>query len=436
MAVPLKRREWSREMGHVEKQNYFHKENQGYVRYVSKRNGYFCLNPSKDLISTKNEAFILKNPPAPEEGTFIRVTVSETEPMKEPDGRGGLKVTYLKFVSSWETFKVCDMLKAVKSPGFEDVLDRGMQQEEFLDFMSLTVKRKFLTQQLQYSLCLYAVASPEISEYQKGGINTTILTKSQANKKWNKWKRITSVIPPEYKKSNAEHFYKNVEAKALDPDLEFYRQKSREISLAYQNNLAVPVEVPLPLNVEFRTVADIKEDFKINFAAGRNFLLDAVLIEPEIPDSEHRHLLDSIYDFSDEFRSMCNAFHYTKNALRISASLLVRLSSSFARFNFEPTVNRDNIKESVNLWADLQREVVKTGMAAKKYKDFYMLATDEKIVFTELEEMKETGVNTTVTNLRAITKVSLIDLNDILASLARKHFIYFINNETIGFIED
>ena len=75
-------------------------------------------------------------------------------------------------------------------------------------------------------------------------------------------------------------------------------------------------------------------------------------------------------------------------------------------------------------------------MAAKKYKDFYMLITDEKIVFAELVEMKETGVNTTVTNLKAITKVSLIDLNDILASLARKHFIYFINNETIGFIED
>ena len=87
MAVPLKRREWSRDMGYVEKQNYFHKENQGYVRYVSKRNGYFRLDPSKDLISTKNEAFILKNLPAPEEGAFIR-TVSETEPMKEPDGRG------------------------------------------------------------------------------------------------------------------------------------------------------------------------------------------------------------------------------------------------------------------------------------------------------------------------------------------------------------
>jgi hypothetical protein len=41
-----------------------------------------------------------------------------------------------------------------------------------------------------------------------------------------------------------------------------------------------------------------------------------------------------------------------------------------------------------------------------------------------------------VQNLRAITKVNLKDIDDILAALVRKHFIYFINRDKIGFIED
>jgi hypothetical protein len=94
------------------------------------------------------------------------------------------------------------------------------------------------------------------------------------------------------------------------------------------------------------------------------------------------------------------------------------------------------MQEAIDLWMDLQSEVVRMGLAGQKYRGFYNLLAGEKIVFGELVDMKNTGIETTVDNLKAITKVNLKDLDNILASLVRKHFIYFINRNKIGFIED
>jgi hypothetical protein len=431
------------------------KKDQGFVRYINKNQGTFVLDPEPDLPTVKNDLYVLCNSPVPEPRAFIKVNVRETEPFRELVGRTGkeVKVTNIKYVFGWERLNVCDMLKPIYIPGFEDVDMRGMQQEDFLEFMSLSIKRKYLTPEIQYSLCLYTVASPEVSDYQKGGINTTVLANFEPLEKWSKFKKLSGVIPAEYRKPSAEHFYKNVEVDnfrykdrfnyetgetvtVAETDLEYQKMKSREISLAYHNNLAVPVEVPLPLNVEFRTLTDINDDLRIDFAAGRNFLMDSLLVEPEIPEEEHRHLLDKIYEFSDGFRGMSNDFKYAKDALRISSHLLRRLALAFARFDYSPVVTREHMQEAIDLWMDLQSEVVKMGFAGQKYKGFYNLLAGEKIVFGELVDMKNTGVETTVDNLKAITKVNLKDLDDILASLVRKHFIYFINRNKIGFIED
>jgi hypothetical protein len=440
-------------MGHVARQNYFVKKDQGFVRFINKKQGTFVLDPEPDLPTVKNDLYVMLKQPFPEPRAFIKVNVRESEPFRELVGRNQVKVTNLKYVFDWERVNVCDMLKPIYIPGFEDVDMRGLQQEDFLEFMSLSIKRKYLTPEIQYSLCLYAVASPEVSDYQKGGINTTVLANFEPLEKWSKFKKLSGVIPTEYRKPTSVHFYKNVEYNSysyklrtnpetgekytvVDTDLEFHKIKAREISLAYHNNMAEPVEVPLPLNVEFRTLSDINNDLRIDFAAGRNFLMDSLLIEPEIPEEEHRHLLDKIYEFSDGFRGMGNDFKYAKDALRISSHLLRRLALAFARFDYSPVVTREHMQEAIDLWMDLQGEVVKMGFAGQKYRGFYNLLAGEKIVFGELVDMRNTGIETTVQNLRAITKVNLKDIDDILAALVRKHFIYFINRDKIGFIED
>jgi hypothetical protein len=436
MVTSLKKREWSRDMSRLERYNLFGPDGEGlknphgYVRYIEEKNGIFYLDPSKNLKAVGDKIYFYQGKKKPDERALIKVTITETEPLKEPDGKGGLKVTRIFKVFTWETVNIKDILQPIRLMEEEE---RGLEQEEFLDFMSLSIRKKYLTPELKFGLCLYAVASPEVNEHQKGGINTTVLANYQPLEKWGKFKRITSVIPSEFRKPTSEHFYQNVDYNKKYQDSDFLNSKAREISIAYHNDMAVPVEIPLPLNVEFRTVSAIKEDFKIDFSAGRSFILDTLLFEPVIPESESRYVLDAIYEFSYNFRAF-NYFAYFENTLSICASILLKLTRAFARFNFEDTVNKENVDEALNFWQDLQKSVNKTGLAAKKFSGFYNLHTDEKIVLTDLAEMQQTGIETTIQNLKTHTKVNLLDIDDILSSLVRKHYIFFQNRNTIRFI--
>ncbi len=412
----------------------------GYVRYKNlqeKEAGIFYLDPSRDLPTVENKVYFYQGKQKPEEKEYIKVMITELEPMKESDGHGGLKVTHVYQVINWEIVNISKILRTYIIEGH----DKPLQQEEYLDFMSLSIKRKYLTDQIRYSLALYTVASPEMNQYQKGGINTSILTNFEPEKVWRSYKRLNSVIPPEFKKPEALFFYEHKEFdktpnKKKYEDSDFLNSRAREISISYQTNLAVPVELPLPLNVEFRFAKDVREDFKYDLAAGRGFMLDTLSFQPVIPDEEKRYFLDTVYEFRDQFRSLHNDFFWLKKSLDISASLLVRLCSSFARFNFETTVNKENIREAKDLWSDLQRDVIKIGAAAKIFKKFYDNTADEKRVLAELTTMKETGIETTVENLKAYSKVDLRDIDDILSHLRRKYYIYFTNRKTIEFIND
>lgn len=425
MADSLDDREHDYEMSDIEFENVFIKENRGYVRFQNKKSGVFYLDPSPFLKTQKKEVFYAENCQTPPVDKLIEVTVRETEKVTITSGNPteGYWPDHIliKYITDWQFIDPNKIRR-----------NRNVSREDFLDFLMMPIEKDLYNEDLQYCLGLYHVASPQINEYQKGGINATVMGKFHTDDNWKKFKGITQIVPPRFRKIKSRNFYKN-----LEYNMPLELSACREVSLAYYNITDIYYDLPIAFNVEFKDPASYKDNYDFMFKMAQTYLLDTLLFNPEISEEYLKKFGNLLNEYAYDTASRYDVqFHENTPQTKI------RLATAFARLDVKPEADIDNVNQGMDLlfnstehYSAAMKEAERYNSAAKKFENFFNFPANQKQVLSELGDMEDTGIPLTIKNLKEITKLKIEDLEETLKKLEKKGYIYFPNADTIGFIK-
>ena len=417
--MTLNHRTYGYEFSGSEYRLIFEYDNMGYVRFLDKRKTHFQLDPSPFLSTPYKEVyFVGEKCPVPPEGKLIEATVRETEKVIIAKQKSGSPLSFdstlNKYVIDW---KLVDPNKLL--------CDRLVNKEEFLNFLSLPIPRNsYDFEDLQLCLGMYMVSSPQLSEFEPGGINTVVLGGKHARHSWAAFKRSAGIVPTEFRKTTATHFYKSCEsAERLRPI------NSREVSLAYLEVQDVAIHIPLPLGITLKSYSQYSEDLTYFLPIARTFLLDAILFQPEIPEALQKRLEEAMYEIIENV-AFTNDMPYQQDL----GSAIPKLTSSFARLDFASEVTKENLDKSKDLWSEMMVQTRRTISASKRIKDSYNKSDEEWKLLFDLQKMKETGIPLTISNLKKQTKVPIWNFEDTLERLKIMGDIYFPGGDRIGLV--
>ena len=386
-------------------------KNTGFVRYASKQRGEFFLDPSPSFKTLKEEIYILKGckdkPPA---NRLIEVAVSETEYKHIPVNKQYYKIT-LNYVSGWSPVNPKKILE-----------NRLLNTDEFLATLSSMMIGHEEVSNLRTGLGMYICSSPQLADFEKGGIDTTVVAKSIAQK-WPKFKQIANIIPAEFRQSSARICYLSLEAISRNDSL-----GCCELNRAYKNAVTIPVHIPLPFTVKFKRIK--KEDWKSQATIARTFMMDSHMFQPEIPDSMENKVQDAMHEINELVK-----YKHEIPYFQDIGSVVSRLTTSICRLNFGSEVTNDNLKNSLEVWSDLVTETFKIGVARKEVRGIYNLNDYEIIMLSEIKHMKDTGLEMTIQVLRKTTRIGEWDFEETLNGLSRKGHIYFPKPGIIALVE-
>lgn len=396
----------------------YERENMGYVRFLDNRKTRFKLDPSPFLPTQSRDIYILAgNCPIPPEGKLIEAIVLETERKigKQIKNFNRFEYTIQKYVRDWKP----------EDPN-KLVYDRLIRKEEFLDYLASPIpRRSYAYEDLQTCLGLSMVSAPQLSYIEPGGISTVVLGRAGIRRSWAAFKHSSTIIPTEFRQPTSTHFYKNCEtAEVVRP------VNSKEVSLSYPAIEGVPIHIPIPLPSDLKSYAEYKDDYRGFTPIARTYLLDAILFQPEIPDTLQKRLEETMYEII-EAASRANDIPYTQDL----GSIVLKLTSSFARLDFTSKVTKDTIKESRDIWGEMMGLTKQVLKGSHLFKDPSDKKTDDHYqLLLELREMEETGVPLTITNLRARTKVFEWKFDDVLERLKLAGDVYFPSGDRIGLL--
>lgn len=192
------------------------------------------------------------------------------------------------------------------------------------------------------ALCsaLYTVSSPPLAE-EKGGVNAAVLGKK---KPWLGFKKSLAIIPREFRQLTSSYYYAIAEQ-----EKQVLHTKAEKINLAYHNPERIPMHIPVVLDqVEVQPLKHYALDMESLSPIVTAFMLDALMIRPEIPASLESHVTDTLYSVVQEFKGSGWA-PYQQDF----SSLVPRLSLSFARYNAHLKLSKRDVTQAVDLWSDM-----------------------------------------------------------------------------------
>lgn len=396
----LKNREFGYQFSGVEYSLIFENENIGFVRFVDQSENLFYLDPSPFLNTPKAELYVLENLPFPKRGELIEVSVSGTD-HKIQEIKGTFFKTIIKYVRNWKKINPNILIHR-----------KTLQPVEFKNFFIQAFKgdREYI-EQIGYCLSLYAVSSPQNSDYEKGGLNSAMLSN---NKQWNTFRRIMEVIPSEFKQTSARNFYKLLDKEKLINPI-----NSAEVSLAYHNPISMPVQIPVALDVETKSVSDYKDNIEYEIPMVRAYMLDALLFQPEIPQKLDSYVTDCVYNLIDDIKKS-GSIPYNQHL----GSAIPKLSSSFARLNFQIETTKDDIIKCVDLWSDMFFYAKKAASTQLTTQELYKLSGNARKLYIDLNE--NFGIDILVDRecVKENSNLSEWDLEEALRELDLKGAIY------------
>ncbi|OEU41199.1 hypothetical protein BGV40_16315 [Methanosarcina sp. Ant1] len=420
--VSLKNRMYGFELSGSEYQLIFEKDNMGYVRYTDKKNGIFCLDPSPFLNTPHNEIYAIKDRRTcdlPPKGQLIEATVSETERLDDLVNNE-IYSTMVNYVSGWQ---VVDPNKIRNN--------RLVNKEEFLDYMAIPLvkksikEEKYFWEDIAFALGLYCVSSPQLTDFEPGGINTIVMGKDIGRSDWNIFKRVANIVPKEFRNVTSRNFYKSLETpEVLCP------VNSTEVNLAYFNIKEVPIHIPMPFDVEFRSYLSYKDELMDYMSLARGFMLDTLLFNPKISDKLQRRIDEAMYFVIDEI--ICADALPCQQDI---GSVIPKLTTAFARLDTQTNVTLENLNKSKELWTDLMtraKHIVTAGIDIDK---LYRQTPYEVRLLGELKELDETGVILIIENIKKHTKVPEWEVENTLKKLSISGYIYYKCDGTIGIIK-
>ncbi len=404
----LRNRELGYEFSGIEYKLLFEKDNVGYVRFPDKERELLYLDPSPFLFTPKKEIFVFDNCCPPENGKLIEVTVSETD-KKIYEVKGGFVSYTIKHIRDWKKVEIDKILHR-----------KVLQPSEFTDFFCRPFKGdKDYIKKIGYCLSLYAISSPQILDYEKGGLNSALLSR---DRQWSTFKRIMNVIPEEFKRSSSRNFYKfldNENEETIKP------LNSSEVSLAYHNPLNMPVQIPIEMkNIEPRPVLNYLGDIKFELPIVKAYILDALLYEPEVPKKLESYTTDCVYRIIDEIKKS-GRIPYSQNL----GSAVPKLSLSFARLNFKTETTKDNITEGVDLWFEMFRNAKRMASTQFSPNDLYKLTENARMLYIDLNDAFGMDVKIHKEDIKKNTNLPEWDLDQALQELNIKGALYCPGNQ-------
>ncbi|MCD4784711.1 MAG: hypothetical protein K8T10_12895 [Candidatus Eremiobacteraeota bacterium] len=397
----LKNREFGYQFSGTEYKLIFEKENIGFVRFFGRSTKIFYLDPSRFLNSPKSELYILENCSSPKKGELIEVSVLQVD-TKMLENNGYFSKQIIKYVSNWKKVNPNKIVprKVLHPYEFQDFFKHPfIGDNEYIDNMS-------------FCFSLYAVSCPQISINEKGGLNAALLGK---DKQWGAFKKIMNVIPREFRQISSNNFYK-----LLDRETIINPVDSTEVSLAYYNPSSMPVQIPAALDVENKPVSQYKSDIEYEIPIVRAHILDSLLYQPKIPSKLDSYVANCVYDLVDDIKQS-GFVPYNQDL----GSVIPKLSSSFARLNFDITTTKEDITRGVDLWSDMFRHAKKTASTQLDISKLYSLSGNAKQLYIDLNLAYGVDVSIDIEDAKKNSKLHEWNIEDALMELSLKGAIYY-----------
>jgi len=223
------------------------------------------------------------------------------------------------------------------------------------------------------ALCsaLYAVSSPPLPG-EKGGIYAAILGKK---KPWLGFKKSMNIIPREFRQVSSLFYYTQSEQeKRVDT------VKADEINLAILNPEQHPMHIPVPLDeIEVRPQKDYSLDMESISPMVTAFILDSIMIKPEIPSSLESHVTDCLHSVVGEFKGS-GWVPYKQDF----SSLVPRLSLSFARYQSHMKLSKKDVNQAVEVWSDMYYRAKKVVSTQYEVSRLYRLDDKSRKLYFDL----------------------------------------------------
>ncbi len=358
--MTLKNRFYGYNLSAIEKELIFSREDTGFVRPIHSSGTIFYLDPSPFLHTPKREVYISLCTP-PEQGALIHASVASVRQDIMKD-RTGYYTLVVKEVDSWSLVDPNAL-----SPG------RGIvSPEEIRDYFTKPYRgEEEVIGGIALCSALYAVSSPPFPE-EKGGVYAAILGK---RKPWLGFKKSLSVIPREFRKATSPFFYTISET-----EQGVQNTRAEEINLAYLNPEQVPMHIPVVLeDVEVRSSKSYSLDMQSLNPMVTAFILDSLIIKPEMPPSLESHVTDTFHTIVDEFKGS-GWVPYKQDF----GSLVPRLSRSFARYHAHLKLSKKDVTEAVNLWSDMYFRAKKVVSTQYEVSRLYRLDDRSRKLYIDL----------------------------------------------------
>ncbi|AKB52647.1 hypothetical protein MSBRW_3394 [Methanosarcina barkeri str. Wiesmoor] len=413
---PLKDRSRGYEFAASEYNLIFRIENTGYVRYKDKEKGIFYLDPSPYYNDPRNQIYVVKSGEFPPKDKLVEVAVTETETfygLKEQK----LDPILVKYIIGWKNI----------NPNKIRAKDLA-STEEFLEFLSTPVKNPnfYNIEDFRYCLGMCAISAPQITDLEKGGVNTVALDTHRDRQKWAAFKRILGIVPQEFRRPSSKNFYK-----FLENNEEIYPLNSREVNLSYFDVTDVPIHLPIPLNMAFKTYGEYKKSFEEYLPIARAYMVNSLLFQPYVPEKVEKRMENAMYFILDEISSREDIPYYQD-----IGSVIPKLATSFARLNFKSWVTLNDLKTSTGLWSDVMDGSRHNVSELKKMStnSLYRLPSEAEVLLKEITELDDAGIPLLLSTVRSNTKLFDFTFDNALRKLKVNGFIYFPSGEKIGLV--
>jgi hypothetical protein len=223
------------------------------------------------------------------------------------------------------------------------------------------------------ALCsaLYAVSSPPLIE-EKGGVFAAILGK---RKPWLGFKKSLSVIPQEFRKGTSPFYYTISET-----EKRVENTRADEINLAYLNPEKIPMHIPVVLDeVEVRPSKSYALDMQSLNPMVTAFILDSLILKPEMPQSLESYVTDTFHTVIEEFKGS-GWVPYKQDF----GSLVPRLSRSFARYHAHLKLSKKDVTGAVDLWSDMYYRAKKVVSTQYEVSRLYRLDDRSRKLYLDL----------------------------------------------------
>lgn len=409
--VKLEDRSRGYEFSSIEHTAIFEKENRGFVRIRKK--GMFYLDPSPWKKNLLNEIFVVKAGTIPPTGKMIDVIVSETEPFFDynPVTLEAEKLI-IKYIIGWQ---FVDLKKELKP-------DKYTTFEVFRDHLAMPFTKHYSLEDLTYCMALWLVSAPQLNPLEKGGIYTAVLADDYIKNRLGGFKRITSILPTDFKLSTSANFYQ-----LLHENIIVNPKNSVEVNLAYLNVPAAPVHIPMAFDVMYKPYKDFKEDFEHYLPYMRTFILNSLFFQPEIPEKLDKKVEEAIYRVFDMV-TYESELPYCQDI----GSGIPKITAGITRLQFNSDVSSKNLDEGLNLFETMFEQTKRNIHSAVPLDILYTeLMPDERRLYTEIKEMWDTGTPTTPVNILQRTSVPEWRFEEVLNNLKTKMYVIYKSNGMI-----